>query len=204
LDLGVEGPVVPDLAGDAQRLEEARVHGGRADDRHVGALLEVRAALLRRLQQGQPELLGCATASKSRIFSVSRTHVTWSMCVRAKKSTQEVDDEAAVGAAAGGAAEEGLAVGRLGERQAGGGTVHAQVAGVGHGVAEAEDGVELLPVDGREARAQGKERDEEPPSRHCFFLLVSRRAPTPSSLDRRSALCASLMTMFAEVRCLLI
>jgi hypothetical protein len=41
LDLGVEGPVVPDLVGDAQRLEEARVHGGRANDRHVGALLEV-------------------------------------------------------------------------------------------------------------------------------------------------------------------
>jgi len=76
LDLGVEGPVVPDLVGDAQRLEEARVHGGRADDRHVGALLEVGAALLRRLQQRQPELLGCMRDTKqSRIFSVLRRHI---------------------------------------------------------------------------------------------------------------------------------
>ena len=80
--------------------------------------------------------------------------------------TQEVDDEAAVGAAAGGAAEEGLAVGGLGESEAGGGTVHAQVAGVGHGVAEAEDGVELLARDGQEGRGHGEERDGEP-SRHC-------------------------------------
>jgi hypothetical protein len=48
-DLGVGGPLFPDLVADAQRLEEARVHGGRADDRHVRALLEVGAALLRRL-----------------------------------------------------------------------------------------------------------------------------------------------------------
>jgi hypothetical protein len=59
LDLGVEGPVVPDLVPDAERLEEARVHGRGADDGHVRALLEVRAALLRRLQQREPQLLGC-------------------------------------------------------------------------------------------------------------------------------------------------
>jgi hypothetical protein len=83
-----------------------------------------------------------------------------------RSSTEEVDDEAAVGAAAGGAAEEGLAVGRLGERQAGGRAVHAEVAGVGHGVAEAEDGVELLARHGQEARGHGEERDDEP-GRHC-------------------------------------
>jgi hypothetical protein len=59
LDLGVEGPVVPDLVPDAERLEEARVHGRRADDGHVRALLEVRAALLRRIQQRESQLLGC-------------------------------------------------------------------------------------------------------------------------------------------------
>ena len=85
-------------------------------------------------------------------------------------STEEVDDEAAVGAAAGGAAEEGLAVGRLGEGQAGGGAVHAEVAGVGHGVAEAEDGVELLPGHGQEAGGHGEERDDEPSRRHCWCL----------------------------------
>jgi hypothetical protein len=94
--------------------------------------------------------------------------------VRAKSTvpTQEVDDEAAVGAAAGGAAKEGLAVGRLGERQAGGGTVHAQVAGVGHGVAEAEDGVELLARHGQEGRGgqQGEKRDGQL-SRHCCWRV---------------------------------
>jgi hypothetical protein len=84
-------------------------------------------------------------------------------------STEEVDDEAAVGAAAGGAAEERLAVGRLGERQAGGGTVHAEVAGVGHGVAEAEDGVVLLARDGHEGGGDGEERDNKP-GRHCCVL----------------------------------
>ena len=72
LDLGVEGPVVPDLVGDAQRLEEARVHGGGADDRHVRALLEVGAALLRRLQQRQPVLLGCADNNGSARHVTSR------------------------------------------------------------------------------------------------------------------------------------
>ena len=73
LDLGVEGPVVPDLVADAQRLEEARVHGGGADDGHVGALLEVGAALLRRLQQRQTEFLGYMRNNKqNRNFSMSR------------------------------------------------------------------------------------------------------------------------------------
>ena len=94
---------------------------------------------------------------------------------RRRRRTEEVDDEAAVGAAAGGAAEEGLAVGRLGERQAGGGAVHAEVAGVGHGVAEAEDGVELLAGDGHEHGGRNRERHNNT-RRHCCKGLDSARA----------------------------
>ena len=61
------------------------------------------------------------------------------------KCTDEVDVEAAIGGAAGGVAEEGLAVGEVVERDAG---EHRrrqldEVAGVGVRVAEAEDGVDL-------------------------------------------------------------
>ncbi|BAS71027.1 Os01g0216150 [Oryza sativa Japonica Group] len=57
----------------------------------------------------------------------------------------KIDVEAAIGGAAGGVAEEGLAVGEVVERDAG---EHRrrqldEVAGVGVRVAEAEDGVDL-------------------------------------------------------------
>jgi hypothetical protein len=48
LDLGVERPVVPNLVSEADGVEEIEVHGGGADDGHVGALLEVSAGLGRR------------------------------------------------------------------------------------------------------------------------------------------------------------
>jgi hypothetical protein len=56
--------------------------------------------------------------------------------------TDEVDDEVAVGAAAGGVAEEGGAVGRARDVVEDGvlGEDGGVVAGVGVGVAEAEDG----------------------------------------------------------------
>ena len=57
--------------------------------------------------------------------------------------TNEVDDEAAIGGAAGGATEEGLAVGRLVEGDGGeAGALEDEVASVRVRVAEAEDGVE--------------------------------------------------------------
>jgi len=49
LDLGVERPVVPNLVSKSDGVEEVKVHGGGADDGHVGTLLEV-AAGLRRLR----------------------------------------------------------------------------------------------------------------------------------------------------------
>jgi hypothetical protein len=57
--------------------------------------------------------------------------------------TDEVDDEAAVGRAPGGAAEESLAVGGVVEGDGGeAGALADEIAGVRVGVAEAEDGVE--------------------------------------------------------------
>ena len=57
--------------------------------------------------------------------------------------TDEVDDEAAVGGAAGGAAEEGLAVGGVVEGDGGeAGALVDEITGVRVGVAEAEDGAE--------------------------------------------------------------
>jgi hypothetical protein len=64
--------------------------------------------------------------------------------------TYEVDDQAAVGVAAGGAAEEGGAVGRAGDGVEDG----RVVAGVGEGVAEAEDGV-VAPRAERPSREEG-------------------------------------------------
>ena len=85
----------------------------------------------------------------------------------AQYSTEEVDDEAAVGAAAGGLAEEGHPVGRArgGERL--GRAVDDEVAGVGERVAEAEDGPVRLPAPGGGAGGRhrrderGGEQDEE-------------------------------------------
>jgi hypothetical protein len=66
--------------------------------------------------------------------------------------TDEVDDEASVGVAARGAAEERHAVGEpcrwVGQRV--GGEDDDVVAGVGEGVAEAEDGVILVPRPARD------------------------------------------------------
>lgn len=53
--------------------------------------------------------------------------------------TEEVDEEAAVGAAAGGEAEEGHAVGKAGGGEEGRDAVRAEVAGVRQGVAKVED-----------------------------------------------------------------
>ena len=74
--------------------------------------------------------------------------------------TDEVDDEAAVGVAAGGAAEEGGAVGWARDKveDGVGGEDDGVVAGVGEGVAEAEDGV-VAP--GGEACGGGR-RDQRP------------------------------------------
>ena len=58
-----------------------------------------------------------------------------------RRPTEEVDDDAAVGAAAGGAAEEGLAVGGLAGGEPRRAAADAEVAGVGDGVAEAVDSI---------------------------------------------------------------
>ena len=82
--------------------------------------------------------------------------------------TDEVDDEAAVGVAAGGAAEEGGAVGgaRDGVEDAVLGEDGGVVAGVGEGVAEAEDGVvapggEAAQGGGGQCPCPSQVRDEE-------------------------------------------
>lgn len=84
------------------------------------------------------------------------------------KFTDEVDDEAAVGVAAGGAAaEESRAVGRArdGVEDGIGGEDDGVVAGVGVGVAEAEDGVVRPDPDGQRAGgccpSQSQVRDEQ-------------------------------------------
>jgi len=61
-----------------------------------------------------------------------------------KQRTQEVDDDAAVGAAACRGAEVGLAVGGLGEGDLRRPAVGAQVAGICDGVAEVEDGTVVV------------------------------------------------------------
>jgi hypothetical protein len=66
--------------------------------------------------------------------------------------TEEVDDDAAVAAAAGGHAEVGLAVWRLGEGDLRRLAVGAEVARVRDGVAEVEDGIVLLRRRGQRAR----------------------------------------------------
>lgn len=59
-----------------------------------------------------------------------------------KWCTDEVDDQAAIGGAAGGASEEGLAVGGLVEGDGGeAGALQDEVSSVRVRVAEAEDGV---------------------------------------------------------------
>jgi hypothetical protein len=88
---------------------------------------------------------------------------------RVQCSTQEVDDEAAVGAAAGGLAEEGHPVGRArgGERL--GRAVDDEVAGVGERVPEAEDGRVRLLAPGRGAggRQRRHERGDEQEGEHA-------------------------------------
>lgn len=83
-----------------------------------------------------------------------------------ERRTDEVDDEAAVAGAAGGVAEERLAVGWVAER--GGRDEPHEVAGVGVRVAEAEDGREQGlgsgPADGVRAAEQardGRQHDQE-------------------------------------------
>lgn len=80
-------------------------------------------------------------------------------------STEEVDDEAAIGAASGGLAEEGHPVGRArgGERLWG--AVDDEVAGVGERVAEAEDGPVRLLAPGR-GGAGGRHRRQNRGGEH--------------------------------------
>ena len=73
LELKADGPVVPDLVGEAERAEEGGVHGRCARDGHVGALLEVGAARLGRRQERQPELSAC-TCNAMQAFRVRRQH----------------------------------------------------------------------------------------------------------------------------------
>jgi hypothetical protein len=77
------------------------------------------------------------------------------------RRTDEVDGEAAVGLAAGGAAEEGGAVGRAhdGVEEGAPAERHGVVAGVRVRVAEDEDGV--VPPPGCELRRRRRERDGE-------------------------------------------
>ena len=65
LQLEADGPVVPDLVGEAERAEEGRVHGGGAGDGHVGAFLEVGRRRLGRREERQPELGACSVVCGS-------------------------------------------------------------------------------------------------------------------------------------------
>jgi hypothetical protein len=69
--LRVEGPVVPNLVAQADGLEEVEVHGGGADDGHVGALLEVAARLGRRRER-QAKVLGCTYVNFIDISDLTR------------------------------------------------------------------------------------------------------------------------------------
>jgi hypothetical protein len=77
-------------------------------------------------------------------------------CVR----TDEVNDEAAVGAAAGGVAEVVHAVGQARRGEVVRDAVHHQVAGVHQGVPEVEDG-RVLPRRRRPRRPHASRRGEE-------------------------------------------
>ena len=115
LDLKADGPVVPDLVGEAEGAEEGGVHGGGAGDGHVGALLEVGGGGLGGREEGEAE-----------------------------PAAEEVHDDAAVAAPAGGASEVGLAVGGLREGDRRRPPVRAQVARVRDRVAEAVHRIVLL------------------------------------------------------------
>jgi predicted transcriptional regulator len=100
--------------------------------------------------------------------------------------TDEVDDDAAVGDAPRGIAEVGHAVRRVRRGQVVRDAVHAQVAGVRQGVAEAEDG-RVLPRHGRPRQQQSQARQQQ--TRHgaaAVALLRSRprpRRPCPACLN---------------------
>jgi hypothetical protein len=59
LDLGAQGPVVPDSVAQSVLLEELKVHGGGTGDGHAGALLEVAAVRLGRRELRQAEVISC-------------------------------------------------------------------------------------------------------------------------------------------------
>jgi hypothetical protein len=61
LDLGAQGPIVPDAAAEAVLIEELQVHGGGANDGHVRALPDVPGAdRLRRREKRQAKVISCA------------------------------------------------------------------------------------------------------------------------------------------------
>jgi hypothetical protein len=107
-------------------VEEAGVECGGGADGEVGAVPEAPVVSQERRHQRQAQAFG-----------------------------DEVEDEAAVAVAAGGAAEEGGAVGRAGDGVEDGVPVEDDgvVAGVGQGVAEAEDGVVAPDGEGGDAAA---------------------------------------------------
>jgi hypothetical protein len=99
--------------------------------------------------------------------------------------TEEVDDDAAVAAAAGGRAEVGLAVGRLGEGDLRRLAVGAEVARVRDGVAEVEDGIVRLRRRGQRAR-----RAEQRQSQRCRPPVTAgphRGRSRPPKARRRKA-----------------
>lgn len=67
-----------------------------------------------------------------------------------RRLTDEIEDDSAVGAAAGGAVEEGLAVGEGGDGVGLAMEGEEVVSGVGEGVAEADDGGEATESSGCE------------------------------------------------------
>ncbi|BAS71016.1 Os01g0214901, partial [Oryza sativa Japonica Group] len=115
LDLGVQRAGVPHRVPQPAPLEVRRVQRRRAGDGEVGAAVERRVLRLRRRQQRQPHL-----------------------------RTDEVDDEAAVGATPGGVPEVRHPVRQPRRGEVVRDAIHDEVAGVHQRVPEVEDGRVLL------------------------------------------------------------
>jgi hypothetical protein len=124
-------------------VEEGGVEGGGAADGEVGAAAEAAVVSKERRDERQAKAFSC---DKKKGLSFP-SNLPGNNKRIAPGRTDEVDDEAAVAVAPGGAAEEGGAVGRARHRVGDGVPVEHDgvVAGVGEGVAETEDGVVAPP-----------------------------------------------------------
>jgi hypothetical protein len=137
LDLGEERAGVPNGLAEPALLEEVGVERGGAGDGEVGAPLEGGVFGLGRRQQRQAELLRCRENRRQNRSILASQGKKRFLIIRLC-CTDEIDDEAAVGAPACRVAEVGLAVGEARGGEVVRDAVRDEVAGVHQRVPEIE------------------------------------------------------------------